>query len=51
MPYTVRKKKGDGYSVSSPHGVKAKGTSKAKALAQVRLLRGVEHGMVPRKKK
>lgn len=49
MPYTIRKT--DGYRVSSPHRVHAKGTTKKKAEAQVRLLRGVEHGMKPRKKK
>jgi hypothetical protein len=51
MPYTIRKKKHDGYSVSSPHGTKAKGTSHAKAMAQVRLLRGIEHGTIKKKKK
>lgn len=43
MPYKVTKGTG-GYSVKSPHGTKAKSTSKAKAEAQVRLLQGVEHG-------
>lgn len=43
MPYTIRKKGGK-YEVRSPHGVKAKGTSKAKAKAQVRLLQAKEHG-------
>ena len=47
MPYTIRKSKG-GYSVKSPHGTKAKRTTKAQK--QVRLLRGIEHGMKPRKK-
>ena len=45
MPYKIRKV--DGYRVTSPHGVKAKGTSKAKAMRQVRLLQGVEHGWKP----
>lgn len=45
MPYT--KVKVDGYRVSSPHGVKAKHTTKAKAEAQMRLLQGVEHGWKP----
>ena len=48
MPYTEHKLKGGGVSVTSPHGTKAKHTTKAKADAQIRLLRGVEHGMVPR---
>ncbi len=43
----VKIKKVDGYRVSTPHGVKAKGTTKAKAQSQARLLRGIEHGWVP----
>ena len=46
----VKVKKVDGYRVSTPHGVKAKHTTKKKAEAQARLLRGIEHGMVVRKK-
>lgn len=46
MPYKMRKVKG-GYKVTSPHGTKAKKTSKAKAEAQMRLLRGVDHGWRP----
>lgn len=45
MPVTIRKV--DGFRVSTPGGVKAKGTTKAKAEAQARLLRGVEHGFKP----
>lgn len=45
MPYKM--KKVDGYNVSGPSGTHAKNTSKGKAMAQMRLLRGVEHGMVP----
>ena len=41
MPYRVRKV--DGYRVTSPHGTKAKGTTKGKAQNQVNLLRAVEH--------
>jgi len=48
MPYKMTKV--DGYKVTSPHGTKAKSTSKRKATKQMRLLRGVEHGMVPRRK-
>ena len=44
----VKTKKVDGYRVSTPGGVKAKKTSKPKAEAQTRLLRGIEHGLVPR---
>ena len=43
----VKIKKVDGYRVSTPHGVKAKHTTKAKAKAQANLLRGVEHGWRP----
>jgi hypothetical protein len=43
MPVTIRKKKGDGYTVSTPHGTKAKGTTKAKAKRQRNLLNAVEH--------
>lgn len=45
MPYKMEKK--DGYKVSSPHGVHAKHTTKAKAEAQMNLLRGIEHGWKP----
>lgn len=50
MPVSIRKK-GKRYSVSTPGGVKAKGTTKAKAMAQKRLLMGLEHGWVPTGKK
>ena len=43
----VKIKKTDGYQVSTPHGVKAKHTTKKKAEAQANLLRGVEHGWKP----
>ena len=49
MPVKIRKV--NGYRVSTPHGVKAKRTTKAKAEAQGRLLRGVEHGWKPTGKK
>lgn len=50
MPEKITKVR-KGYRVSTPGGVKAKHTTKAKAEAQVRLLRGIEHGMVPRKRR
>lgn len=50
MPVTIRKVDGK-YQVSTPHGVKAKHTTKAKAEAQAKLLRGVEHGLKPTGKK
>jgi len=43
----VRTKKVDGYQVSTPGGVKAKHTTKAKAQRQANLLRAVEHGWKP----
>lgn len=50
MPVTVRKK-GKKYSVRTPHGVKAKSTTRKKAMAQKRLLNAVEHGWKPTKKR
>jgi hypothetical protein len=49
MPYKEKKLPSGKYQVKSPSGVHAKGTTKVKADAQMRLLRGIEHGMVPRK--
>ena len=49
MPVKIRKV--NGFRVSTPGGVKAKKTTKKKALAQARLLRGVEHGFKPTGKK
>lgn len=45
MPVSVHKV--DGFQVRTPGGVKAKHTSFAKAMAQKRLLHGVEHGWKP----
>ncbi len=50
MPVKVKKVKG-GYRVSTPHGVKAKKTTKSKAKKQKRLLNAVEHGWKPTGKK
>lgn len=50
MPVDV-KKKGGKYTVSTPHGVKAKGTTKKKAESQKRLLNAVDHGWKPTGKK
>lgn len=50
MPVKVKKTNGK-YKVSTPSGVKAKGTTKKKAEAQKRLLNAVEHGWKPTKKK
>ena len=45
MPVKVTKH--DGYRVSTPGGVKAKSTTRTKAMAQKRLLNAVEHGWKP----
>lgn len=50
MPVKVRKIDGK-YSVTTPSGTKSKGTTYEKAEAQARLLRGVEHGWKPTKKR
>ena len=49
MPVKITKT--DGYRVSTPHGTKAKHTTKIKAEAQKRLLQGIEHGWKPTGKK
>jgi len=46
MPVSI-KNVGGKYRVSTPHGVKAKHTTKAKAEKQKRLLNAVEHGWKP----
>ena len=43
----MTKTKSGKYKVSGPSGTHAKGTTKAKAEAQIRLLHGVEHGWHP----
>lgn len=47
MPVKIHKTAKGKYQVSTPGGVKAKGTTKAKARRQGNLLRGVEHGWKP----
>ena len=49
MPYKL--KKVDGYQVKGPSGIHAKNTTKGNAEAQIRLLQGIEHGMIPNKMK
>lgn len=53
MPVSIKKNKGGSYRVSTPNGVKAKHTTKAKAEAQQRLLNAIEHnpGFKPHHKK
>jgi len=47
----MRKVKGGKYRVSTPGGVKAKATTKAKAKRQANLLRAIDHGWKPTGKK
>jgi hypothetical protein len=49
MPVKV-KKVGKKYRVSTPNGVKSKGTSKTNAKKQQRLLNAIDHGWKPTKK-
>jgi hypothetical protein len=51
LPVKITKTKKGKYRVSTPHGVKAKGTTKTKAKKQERLLNAVEHGWKPTGKK
>ena len=50
MPVKVSKVKG-GYKVSTPGGTHAKKTTKAKAQRQANLLRAIDHGWKPSKKR
>lgn len=50
MPYRVVKHPDGSVRVLSSHGVKAAATTPAKAKKQVRLLRAIDHGFVPRKR-
>lgn len=43
MPVKITKMSKNKYKVSTPNGVKAKGTTKKNALAQERLLNAVEY--------
>jgi len=51
MPYKLISLGGGRYKVKSPSGTRAKSTTKSKAKAQIRLLKGIEHGWKPSKKK
>lgn len=46
MPVKISKR-GSKYRVSTPNMVHAKGTTKAKAMKQMRLLNAVDHGWMP----
>ena len=52
MPYGIIHNPDKSYSVinTETRKIHAKHTTKAKAQAQVRLLQGIEHGMIPRGK-
>lgn len=51
MPVTKRTLPSGKVQVRTPGGVKAKGTTPAKAKAQERLLNAIDHGWKPDKKK
>lgn len=51
MPAKITKTKNGKYRVSTPNGVHAKGTTKKKAVSQVRLLNAIDHGFKPSKMK
>ena len=49
MPVKITKVGSNSYRVSTPSGVRAKHTTKTKAMAQKRLLNAVEHGWKKKK--
>jgi hypothetical protein len=51
MPYKATRTSSGKVRVTSPHGVKSKGTTPANAKRQMNLLRAVEHGWKPTGKK
>jgi len=51
MPVHLTKLKNGKYKVTTPNGTRAKSTTKAKAEAQARLLRAIDHGWHPTGKK
>ena len=48
MPVKIRKK-GEKYQVSTPGGIKSKGTTREKAKKQQRLINAIDHGWIPTK--
>lgn len=50
MPYELKKTR-DGFGVKGPSGMHSTHTTRQKAEAQMRLLRGIEHGWKPTGKK
>lgn len=51
MPYRIVKTKRGCYKVTSPHGIKAKCTTKQKAKRQVQLLNAIKHGFKLKRRK
>ena len=51
MPYRKVRNPDGSYRVVSPHGTKAKHTTKKNAEEQIRLLNAKEHGWTPKKKR
>ena len=47
MPPKITRTKGGKFRVTTPGGVKAKGTTKAKAESQAKLLNAIDHGFKP----
>lgn len=47
MPYTKHRLPSGKVEVTSPHGVKSKGSTPANAEKQIHLLRAVDHGLTP----
>jgi hypothetical protein len=47
MPYTKTKLKNGKVKVTSPNGVKSKGSTPTNAKRQVRLLNAIDHGFKP----
>jgi hypothetical protein len=51
MPYKIRRTKSGKYRVTSPHGTKSRGTTRRKAVAQVRLLNMLKHNKRVKKRR
>ncbi len=51
MPTKVTRTPSGEYRVSTPSGVKSKGTTKQKALAQQRLLNAIDRGWKPTRRR
>ncbi len=51
MPVKIKKLSNGEVQVSTPRGIKSKGTTMKKATAQQRLLMAIEHGWKPTRKR